>query len=276
MQDLNKHLDEVQNKISYYFQNVDLLYQAFTRSSYSTQFGGENNEVLEFIGDRVLDFYVVKVIADRFGFTKSQSDYYDENEDNDEYCIIAHKNESDFTELKKEIVSNKTLAKRIDKLGFAKYLFMGDSDIDNHVERQEKVKADLFEAILGAIAIDSDWNPDKLQKSVEFMLNIDDFLEDVDTEEERPDKFKIENSITTLKELAEHGRCSLPQYEQSDEQVYRDGKYWWECTCYIRSWAMSKTAYATSKKEAKRYAAYLVLCDYYGIPDEFEEEEDNE
>ena len=276
MQDLNKHLDEVQNKISYYFQNVDLLYQAFTRSSYSTQFGGENNEVLEFIGDRVLDFYVVKVIADRFGFTKSQSDYYDENEDNDEYCIIAHKNESDFTELKKEIVSNKTLAKRIDKLGFAKYLFMGDSDIDNHVERQEKVKADLFEAILGAIAIDSDWNLDELQNSVEFMLNIDDFLEDVDTEEERPDKFKLENSITTLKELAEHSRCSLPQYEQPDEQVYHDGKYWWACTCYIRSWAMSKTAYAASKKEAKRYAAYVVLCDYYDIPDEFEEEEDHE
>ena len=276
MQDLNKHLDEVQNKISYYFKNIDLLYQAFTRSSYSTQFGGENNEVLEFIGDRVLDFYVVKVIADRFGFTKSQSDYYDENEDNDEYCIIAHKNESDFTELKKEIVSNKTLAKRIDKLGFAKYLFMGDSDIDNHIERQEKVKADLFEAILGAIAIDSDWNPDELQHSVELMLNIDDFLEDVDTEEERPDKFKIENSITTLKELAEHSRCSLPQYEQPDEQVYRDGKYWWECTCYVKSWAVRHTAYATSKKEAKRYAAYLVLCDFYRLPNEFEEEEDDE
>ena len=72
------------------------------------------DEVLEFLGDRVLDFYVVKVIADRFGFTKSQTDYYDEENDDDEYCIVAHKNESDFTELKKEIVSNKTLAKRID------------------------------------------------------------------------------------------------------------------------------------------------------------------
>jgi len=30
------------------------------------------------------------------------------------------------------------------------------------------------------------------------------------------------------------------------------------------------------KKEAKRYAAYLVLCDFYGIPDEFEEEDDDE
>ena len=275
MQNLNDHLDEVQKKIGYWFENQDLLFQAFTRSSYSTQYGGENNEVLEFLGDRVLDFYVVKVIADRFGFTKSQSDYYDEENDDDEYCIVAHKNESDFTELKKEIVSNKTLAKRIDKLGFAKYMFMGDSDIDNHVEKQEKVKADLFEAILGAVAIDSDWNPDELQNVVEFMLQIEDFLVDVDTEEERPDKFKLENSITTLKELAEHGRCSIPEYDQPDEKVYRNGKAWWECTCYVRSWAMSKTAYATSKKEAKRYAAYLVLCDFYGIPDEFEEEDED-
>lgn len=275
MQSLSEHLDEVQKKISYRFDNIDLLYQAFTRSSYSTQYGGENNEVLEFIGDRVLDFYVVKVIADRFGFTKSQSDYYDEEEDNDEYCIVAHKNESDFTELKKEIVSNKTLAKRIDELGFAKYMFMGDSDIDNHVEKQEKVKADLFEAILGAVAIDSGWNPDDLQNVVEFMLQIDDFLDDVDTEEPRPDKFKEENAINTLKELAEHGRCSVPEYDIPDEPVYPDGKAWWKCTCYVRSWSVSHTAYATSKKEAKRYAAYLVLCDYYGLPNEFEEEEDD-
>ena len=47
----------------------------------------------------------------------------------------------------------------------------------------------------------------------------------------------------------------------------------WECTCYIRNWAMKHTAYATSKKEAKRYAAYLVLCDFYGLPDEFTEED---
>ena len=68
MQNLTEHIDEVEKKISYYFNNRDLLLQAFTRSSYSTQFGGENNEVLEFLGDRVLDMYVVKVIADRFGF----------------------------------------------------------------------------------------------------------------------------------------------------------------------------------------------------------------
>jgi ribonuclease-3 len=276
MQDLREHLDDVQKKIGYWFDNEDLLLQAFTRSSYSSQHGGENNEVLEFLGDRVLDFYVVKVIADRFGFVKSQSDYYDEENDLDEYCIVAHKNEADFTELKKQIVSNETLAKTIDKLGLFKYMYLGDTDLENPKFKDNliKVKADLFEAILGAVAIDSDWNQDELQNVVEFMLQIDDFLADVDTEEPRPSKFQLENAVTTLKELAEKGRCSIPEYYQSEEQVLKsDGSLMWECTCYIRSWAMKHTAYAISKKEAKRYAAYLVLCDFYGLPDEFSEED---
>ena len=276
MQDLREHLDDVQKKIGYWFDNEDLLLQAFTRSSYSSQHGGENNEVLEFLGDRVLDFYVVKVISDRFGFVKSQSDYYDEENDLDEYCIVAHKNEADFTELKKQIVSNETLAKTIDKLGLFKHMYLGDTDIENPKFKDNliKVKADLFEAILGAVAIDSDWNQDELQNVVEFMLQIDDFLADVDTEEPRPSKFQLENAVTTLKELAEKGRCSIPEYYQAEEQVLmNDGTLMWECTCYIRSWAMKHTAYATSKKEAKRYAAYLVLCDFYGLPDEFSEED---
>lgn len=277
MQDLREHLDDVQKKIGYWFDNEDLLLQAFTRSSYSSQHGGENNEVLEFLGDRVLDFYVVKVISDRFGFVKSQSDYYDEENDLDEYCIVAHKNEADFTELKKQIVSNETLAKTIDKLGLFKYMYLGDTDLENPKFKDNliKVKADLFEAILGAVAIDSDWNQDELQNVVEFMLQIDDFLVDVDTEEPRPSKFQLENAVTTLKELAEKGRCSIPEYYQAEEQVLmNDGTLMWECTCYIRSWAMKHTAYATSKKEAKRYAAYLVLCDYFGLPDEFAEEDE--
>ena len=75
-------------------------------------------------------------------------------------------------------------------------------------------------------------------------------------------------------ELAEKGRCSIPEYNQPEEQVLmNDGRLMWECSCYVRSWAMKHTAYATSKKEAKRYAAYLVLCDFFGLPDEFSEED---
>ena len=42
----------VQGQIGYDFKNLDLLQQAFTRRSYTVENGGENNEVLEFIGDK--------------------------------------------------------------------------------------------------------------------------------------------------------------------------------------------------------------------------------
>lgn len=45
----------VQEQIGYDFKNLDLLQQAFTRRSYTAENGGENNEVLEFIGDKALD-----------------------------------------------------------------------------------------------------------------------------------------------------------------------------------------------------------------------------
>lgn len=274
MQNLKDHIDMVEDKIGYQFNNPDLLLQAFTRSSYSAQYGGENNEVLEFIGDRAVDFYVIKVFADWFGFMKSDSNYYDENEDNDEFCIIANKNESDFTELKKSIVSNENLAKRIDKLGFAKFMYLGDTDINNNVVNNVKAKADLLESIVGAVAIDCDWDHETLQDVVVKLLDLDNVLDDVDTEEERPDKFQIENSINTLKELAEQGVCSIPEYDFSDEPyIGEDGRQWWTCECYVRSWAIYKSTSATSKKEAKRYAAYLVLCDHYDLPNEFNDEE---
>lgn len=268
---LERDIEKIQEKLGYSFNNLDLLYQAFTRKSYSIQYGSEHNEVLEFIGDSVLNYHITKIIDDEFGFLKENSDYYDEDNDNNEYCIVANLDESDFTELRKKIISNKTLAKAIDRLGFAKYLFLGDVDINNNVSKNKKVKADLFEAIIGAITIDSEWDSDSIEESISCMLNIDKFLDEVDTEEIRPDKFKLENAITTLKELAEQGACSMPEYYFEDEEVEEDGEYWWACTCHVDSWRIEKKGLSKSKKGAKRYAAYLVLCDYYNIPNEYED-----
>ena len=62
-----KVIEAIQNTIDYQFNNTDLLQQAFIRRSYSEENGGENNEVLEFIGDKALDLVVVKVMMKRFG-----------------------------------------------------------------------------------------------------------------------------------------------------------------------------------------------------------------
>ena len=58
----------IQNHMDYVFKNTDLLVQAFTRRSYSEENGGEDNEVLEFVGDKALDFIVVKYLMDSYGF----------------------------------------------------------------------------------------------------------------------------------------------------------------------------------------------------------------
>ena len=62
-----KEIKFIQDQIGYTFKKQELLVQAFTRRSYSMENGGQDNEVLEFIGDKALDFVVVKSRFKRFG-----------------------------------------------------------------------------------------------------------------------------------------------------------------------------------------------------------------
>ena len=112
-----------------------LICQAFTRSSYSKASGGGSNENLEYIGDTLLGYIVVKVLYDHYGTIHAD----------DEECYYTFRShERDFTELKSQIVSNKTLAAIIDEWGLCQYLIVGKCDIDNEIDKQEKIKADLL------------------------------------------------------------------------------------------------------------------------------------
>ena len=154
-------ISAIQKIIGYEFHNGDLLQQAFIRRSYSKEKGGENNEVLEFIGDKVLDLIVVKILTEEFGSITS-GDFHE---------FASEYQENKLTEIKKHLVEKDTLANCIDDLGLADYLIMGEGDRKNHVENSPSVMEDLFEAILGAVAIDSNYDLQVLQDVVELMLN---------------------------------------------------------------------------------------------------------
>lgn len=190
----------IQDQIAYNFKNLDLLQQAFVRRSYSKENGGEDNEVLEFIGDKVLDFTVVKFLSEKYGYFISECDDFDKNEDLDEFVSEYHENK--LTEIKKKLVEKKTLARRIDILGLAEYLIMGKGDIKNRVYEEDSVKEDLFEAILGAVALDSQWDILELQDVVEVMLALDSEL--------------IENTAQDYVELIQDWTCkkngTIPLY----------------------------------------------------------------
>ncbi|OUQ06221.1 hypothetical protein B5E91_02825 [Thomasclavelia spiroformis] len=175
----------VQAQIGYNFNNLDLLKQAFTRRSYSEENGGENNEVLEFIGDKALDFVVIKLLIAKYGKMKNEdlpdklkhntfekeTDIY--NGSNEFSCDCS---EGELTRLKSRMVEKKNLARRMDELGFAEHLIMGNSDIKNNVLNEMSVKEDLFEAIIGAVVLDSNWNFPVIQSVVEAMLLPEDFI----------------------------------------------------------------------------------------------------
>ena len=168
-------LDFIQDQIGgYEFKNKDLLQQAFVRSSYSEENGGQDNEVLEFIGDKVLDFVTVKVLIDQYGSMTEDYDDYNRYEDfNEFYCDY---DEGKLTKIKQKIICQSNLAKQIDRLGIAGYLLLGEGDYKNNVGEKESVKSDLFEAILGAVALDCNWNISELEEIVSIMINFGEIL----------------------------------------------------------------------------------------------------
>lgn len=157
----------IENQIDYKFKNRDLLQQAFVRSSYSAENGGSDNEILEFIGDKVLDLIVVQMLTEEYGYMASDCEGFSQDECNE---FFSDSDEGELTEIKRSLVQRKNLAERIDMLGFANYLIMGNSDANNRVDEKDSVKEDLFEAIIGAVALDCNWDMKILKQVVEQML----------------------------------------------------------------------------------------------------------
>lgn len=183
-----KELDVIQEKIGYKFKEQYLLTQAFTRSSYAQENQNrEDNEKLEFVGDKVLDFIVVKKLTNLYGFESEALVQSHESVKSGESAavnnLVVEKNfefsfsEGEMTEIKKQLVQTKFLSKAIEKLELEQYLLMGKGDIKNNVQNEPHVKEDLLEAIIGAVAIDSSWNMGAIEEVIDKVLNINYYIQ---------------------------------------------------------------------------------------------------
>ena len=183
-----KELDVIQEKIGYKFKEQYLLTQAFTRRSYVAENPfREDNEKLEFVGDKVLDFIVVKKLTNLYGFESKalvqSHKSVESSESIAENNLVVEKNfefsfsEGEMTEIKKQVVQTSFLSKAIEKLELEKYLLMGKGDIKNNVQNEPHVKEDLLEAIIGAVAIDSSWNMGAIEEVIDKVLNINYYIQ---------------------------------------------------------------------------------------------------
>lgn len=218
-----KVLTFIQDQIGYTFKNKDLLRQAFVRRSYSQEHGGENNEVLEFIGDKALDFAVVRLLAKKYGHMatgdpvdppKLSVRHIDLNpkkqDDLSHNEFICDYDEGTLSELKQKLVSKNTLACRIDDLGLAEFLIMGRGDIQANIAERDSVKEDLFEAILGAVALDCAWDMQEIFETAEIMLAPEQYLSDGESE----------NYVELIQEwmLWRNGEIPLYHFEKASYQ----------------------------------------------------------
>lgn len=205
-------INDIQNKIGYTFKNQELLEQAFTRRSYSMENGGEDNEVLEFIGDAALNMVVVKILSEEFGYFNQREQRYTSHVSSSNTAdgtFSSEKDEGELIEIKKMLVKKSTLSDAIDNLELQCYLVMGRGDRKKHIERSNSTKEDLFEAIIGAIALDSKWDIKTIQEAVMKMLKIDDIIGfDKDSYIEEIQKWSLKHHDV----LPEYSVCSyLPR-----------------------------------------------------------------
>ena len=159
--------DFVQDSINYRFKNIHLLEQAFTRKSYSAEHPGvQDNEILEFYGDAALDIVVTRTLYVKFSKIVNNR-------------FVSEKNEGELTKLKSILVSKESLARCMYYSGFSDFLYLGESDKKNEVQKSISVNEDLFEAITGAVAVDSNWDYPVLERVCKTMLQmetINDYL----------------------------------------------------------------------------------------------------
>ncbi len=134
-----KPLKELEGILQYEFKNKDLLHKALTHKSYSEN----NNEKLEFLGDRVLGLVISKKLLDKYPGEKEG--------------IIDKK----FANL----VNKKTCANIANTLNLKKFIYLGASY--KNLERSgDKILSDCLEAIVGAIYTDGG-----IKSSEKFILN---------------------------------------------------------------------------------------------------------
>lgn len=174
---------DFEKNLEYSFNNKELLKNALIHRSFGNEhrrYKRISNERLELLGDAVLDLVVTEYL----------------------YRSYANSTEGDLAKVKSMVVSEPVLAAISRKLEVGKFLLLSRGEELTGGRERSSILGDAFEAILGAIYIDSNF-----EQAKEFALrHIKDSIDHVDTNEEILD-FK-----TILQEYSQKEYKVIPEY----------------------------------------------------------------
>ncbi len=123
-------------RIGFTFNNLGLLTEAFTHRSYLNEhreYVGSHNERLEFLGDAVLELAVTDFLFKKY----------------------PEKSEGDLTNYRAALVNTVSLAASAQALGMSDFLLLSKGESRDMGRAREIILADAFEAVIGALYLDS-------------------------------------------------------------------------------------------------------------------------
>ena len=216
---MKNDLINFQKKIGINFKNQKLLIKSFTHKSFNPI---ENNEKLEFLGDRVLGLIISQTLLNKYPREKEG--------------VIDKKYAN--------LVNKKTCSLIAKKLNLSKFIFLGTSH--KKLDRSsDKISSDCLEALIGAVYTDSG-----LKSAEKLILNFWDehILNSTITLIDSKTKLQ-EYSLKKFKELPKYvfSKKTGPQHRpifKTEVQIPNSKKI---------------TGFGSSKKNAQQNAASKLL-----------------
>jgi len=154
-----ENFDKLEKKLGFKFKNKDLLTQAFTHRSYineNPKFNLDHNERLEFLGDAVIEL----IVTDHL------------------YRGFPEKPEGELTNWRAALVNAKMLMSVAEELGYNDYLLLSRGESKEMGKARAYILANTFEAVVGALYLDSGYEP--AEKFIEkyLMTKLADIVKD--------------------------------------------------------------------------------------------------
>jgi ribonuclease-3 len=212
----------LQERLGYTFQKPDLLMQALTHRSHSKK----NNERLEFLGDSVLNCTVAEMLYERYGDL----------------------DEGDLSRVRANLVKQQALYEIAQALQLSDCLRLGEGELKSGGFKRPSILADTFEAIVGAIFLDSGFEASKkvLRKWYSQIL------EHVDP------RTLGKDDKTLLQEYLQGHQLPLPIYTVvATTGVAHNQQF--EVECSIPSLKVTLNGKGASRRAAEQAAAKLSL-----------------
>ncbi len=127
-------IDGCESKIGYSFKDKMLLRTCFTHASYGHEHNEQDNELLEFFGDAIIEFVVTEHL-----FKNCMGD------------------EGQMTKIRAELVSREPLLRAIKNLGLSEFVLLGNGQ-GKSAHHDEKLYSSIYEALCAGIYIDGGMN----------------------------------------------------------------------------------------------------------------------